>query len=71
MDKHLAKKLNIVLYSDSWPFFEQYLKQELDRAYIKFDSTTELAGFAAIQAEIKILKKFINLRETTRLSFDN
>jgi len=71
MDKHLAKKVNIVLYSDSWPFFEQYLQQELDRAYRRFDSAIEPKDFYAVQAEIKTLKKLINLKESTRQSLEN
>lgn len=71
MDKHLAKKVNIVLYSDSWPFFEQYLKQELDRAYVKFDNATELKDFYLVQSEIRTLKKLLNLKESIRQSLEN
>lgn len=71
MDKHLANKLNIVIRSDSWPFFEQYLTQELERAYVKFDNTHELQDFSAVQAEIKVLKKFLNLKESIRQSTEN
>jgi len=71
MDKQLAKKLNVVLYSDPWPFFEQYLKQELDRAYVKFDNVKELQEFSAVQSEIRLLKKLLNLKESIRLSLEN
>lgn len=71
MDKHLAKKLGIVINTDSWPFFEQYTQQELDRAYVKFDNVRELQEFSAVQAEIKILKKFLNLKELIRQSVEN
>ncbi len=71
MDKHLAKKLNIVIRSDSWPFFEQYIEQELERAYIKFDNIHELQDFSAVQAEIRVLKKLLNLKESIRQSVEN
>ncbi len=71
MNKHLAKKLNMVITNDSWVFFEQYLEQELERAYIKFDSLVELQEFYAIQAEIKILKKLLNIKEFIRQSLEN
>jgi hypothetical protein len=71
MDKHLAKKVNIVLYNDSWQFFEQYLQQELDRAYVKFDSAKEPKDFYSVQSEIRVLKSFLNLKESTRQSLEN
>ena len=71
MDKQLAKKVNIVLYSDSWPFFEQYLQQELDRAYVKFDSAIEPKDFYSVQSEIRMLKKLLNLKDSTRQSLEN
>ena len=71
MDQHLAKKLNSVLYSQHWAHFEEYLNQELDRAYARFDSVKELQEFAAVQAEIKVLKSLLKLKETTRLSLEN
>ncbi len=71
MDKHLAKKVNIAIKSDSWSFFEEYLKQELERAYIKFDNTHELQDFSAVQAEIKVFKKLLNLKESIRQSIEN
>ena len=71
MDKHLAKRLNSVLYSEYWKYFEEYLNQELTRAYIKFDKINELKQFAAVQAEIKVLKQLLNLKETTRHSLEN
>lgn len=73
MDKHLAKKLNSVLYSGGWSFFEQYLQQELDRAYTKFESALgmKLEEYCFLQAEIRIYKKLLNLKESTRQSLEN
>lgn len=71
MDKHLAKRLNSVLYSEYWKYFEEYLQQELDRAYIKFDNVNELKEFAAVQAEIKVFKRLLNLKEVTKRSLES
>ncbi len=70
MDQHLAKKLNICIQADSWIFFEQYLKQELERANIRFYNAKELHEFCAIQAEMKTLKKLLDFKETIRLSLE-
>jgi len=71
MDKSLAKKLTIVLNNDSWQFLEQYLEQELERAYKKFDNATEPKEFYSLQAEIRLLKKLLNLKESIRQSLEN
>lgn len=70
MDKHLAKKLNILITYEAWVFFEEYLKQELERANIKFYNAKTLQEFSGIQAEMKTLKKFLNLKESIRLSLE-
>ena len=71
MDKHLAKKLNIVINSETWPFLKEYLENELERAYNKFDSAIEPKEFYSVQAEIRVLKKILNFKESIRQSLEN
>jgi len=66
MDKHLAKKLNVVINSETWPFLKEYLENELERAYNKFDSAIEPKEFYSVQAEIRVLKKILNFKESIR-----
>ena len=71
MDKHLAKKLNVVINSETWPFLKEYLENELERAYNKFDSAIEPKEFYSVQAEIRVLKKILNFKESIRQSLEN
>ncbi len=71
MDKHLAKKLNVVINSETWPFLKEYLENELERAYNRFDSAIEPKEFYSIQAEIRVLKKILNFKESIRQSLEN
>ncbi len=56
--------------SDSWVFFEEYLKQELERANTRFYNAKELYEFHTIQAEINLLRKLLDLKEPIRLSLE-
>ena len=71
MDKHLAKKLTLVLNSDSYPFLKEYLEGELERSYQKLDSAVEPRELYIVQTEIRVLKKLLNLKETIRLSLES
>lgn len=71
MDKHLAKRLNSVLYSEYWKYFEEYVTQELERAHLRFSSANELKEFVAVQTEIKLLKGLLTLKDTTKRSLEN
>ncbi len=61
----------MVVANDSWVFFEQYLQEQLDWAYSKFDNISTLQQFSAVQAEVKLLKKFLNIKESIRHSMEN
>ena len=71
MDNHLAKKLNAVINSETWPFLKEYLENELERAYNKFDNAIEPKEFYSVQTEIRVLKKILNLKESIRQSLEN
>ncbi len=73
MDKHLAKKLNVVIHSESYPFLKEYLEQELERAYTKFENAPGMVlhEFCNVQAEIRVLKRILNLKESIRQSLEN